>query len=226
VVAACGATLAGDHLRSKAPALQLLACLAQRHESAARCDPLLPLLVALLQEQVPAWAAAAGLHHLACQLLRLLVEPSSVEPGAARQARRAALVRRGAVPPLVKGLAAAPARSDAAAAAAACLRFLALCPSFGGALRSCGCLPLLVAQLRGAGAEQQAYLCGLLWALAADGGAAEELLEAGAAEAQLGVVAERRGEVVGGGGCWRKGGGAGRRAAAGGGFRAMHGGRR
>jgi hypothetical protein len=223
VVAACGAIIGGQHLRSKAPALQLLLCLAQRHENAARCERLLPLLVALLQQPVPAWAADAGLHLLACQAIRALIEPSSTEAAEPRQERRAALVLGGAVPALARRLAAAPGRSPAAAAAAACLRFLALSPGFGAALLRGGCLPLLVRQLRGGGAELQAYLCGLLWELAADGGAAEEMLQAGAAEALLAVVAERRGDAAAAGGGGRKGRGGG--GGAGGRRAGRHGGR-
>ncbi|GBF96059.1 hypothetical protein Rsub_08935 [Raphidocelis subcapitata] len=167
----------------------------------------------------PGWAGKRQLQLAAALALKALIEPSEWEAEAVRNRRRhEALQRAGGLGPLV-ALAAdggsstgtCGATRDLAAAAAACLRFVALVPQAAqAAVAEAGCAEALVAALsrRGLmphGADvtatvgcapahpaHAAYLAGVAWELASYPDAAARLIAAGAIEALLQLVASAK----------------------------------
>eukprot|EP00798_Chlamydomonas_sp_ICE-L_P025468 gene25468-11127_t len=82
-------------------------------------------------------------------------------------------------------------RKDAiATVAAACLRFLALCPEFVDGLLGSGSLQPFVSALHSSNAEQSAYICGILWEVCAEENVATAVEECGAVPALLHVASK------------------------------------
>lgn len=71
-------------------------------------------------------------------------------------------------------------RDTIATAAAACVRYLALCPEFVPSLQDAQTMALFVSGLSTANDEQSAYLCGVLWEISADLEIADAVAQAGA----------------------------------------------
>ncbi|KAJ9512889.1 hypothetical protein QJQ45_029134 [Haematococcus lacustris] len=88
---------------------------------------------------------------------------------------------------------AAGRKDHTATQAAACLRFLALCPQFTQHLLESGSLAKLVAALRNASSEQAAFIAGILWEITADA----NVLEAEGVSALLHVISINLGQSKG-----------------------------
>ncbi|KAL6758293.1 armadillo-type protein [Haematococcus lacustris] len=92
---------------------------------------------------------------------------------------------------------AAGRKDHTATQAAACLRFLALCPQFTQHLLESGSLAKLVAALRNASSEQAAFIAGILWEITADANVAQLVLEAEGVSALLHVISTNLGQSKG-----------------------------
>ncbi|KAF6262404.1 hypothetical protein COO60DRAFT_624366 [Scenedesmus sp. NREL 46B-D3] len=188
VVSACLGLLRGRHDRSRLPAAQLLLLLSRQPALVPRLEPCLATLLALLAESGgPGWAGGQQLSTAAAGVLQALLEPSEYETEPAKQARRQACLASGAVATLLGQL--AGASGPLLLSAAACLRFMALAPGAAGVLAGDPAVARQLLQLLSRGGDGvRAFVGGLTWELAAAPRPAQQLLEAGAVPALLGVV--------------------------------------
>uniref|UniRef100_A0A383WL29 Uncharacterized protein n=1 Tax=Tetradesmus obliquus TaxID=3088 RepID=A0A383WL29_TETOB len=187
VVAACLGLLRGCHDRSRLPAAQLLLLLSRQPALVPRLEPCLSTLLALLAEAGgPGWAGGRQLSTAAAGVLQALLEPSEYEPEPAKQLRRQSCLASGAVGMLL-GL--QGASGPLLLSAAACLRFMALAPGAAEVLAGDPAVARQLLQLLSRGGDGvRAFVSGITWELAAAPLPAQQLLEAGAVPALLGVV--------------------------------------
>ncbi|WIA22456.1 hypothetical protein OEZ85_004754 [Tetradesmus obliquus] len=167
---------------------KLLLLLSRQPALVPRLEPCLSTLLALLAEAGgPGWAGGRQLSTAAAGVLQALLEPSEYEPEPAKQLRRQSCLASGAVGMLLGQL--QGASGPLLLSAAACLRFMALAPGAAEVLAGDPAVARQLLQLLSRGGDGvRAFVSGITWELAAAPLPAQQLLEAGAVPALLGVV--------------------------------------
>ncbi|KAJ9506569.1 hypothetical protein QJQ45_019065 [Haematococcus lacustris] len=143
---------------------------------------------------------------MACSSLTLTLTPASTQvpaslppsgrrPGSLRRSKSGK--KKGSKGKAGDERPAAGRKDHTATQAAACLRFLALCPQFTQHLLESGSLAKLVAALRNASSEQAAFIAGILWEITADAHVAQLVLEADGVSALLHVISTNLGQSKG-----------------------------